>query len=74
MTRCMSIMQNECRRLLQELLHAAALQTSNISAAFQSGAGALKLICVSALPCQAPLNMLIGPHDSPGLEWCNARE
>ncbi|CAL5223746.1 g6307 [Coccomyxa viridis] len=31
--------QNECRRLLQELLHAAALQNSNISAAFQSGAG-----------------------------------
>ena len=35
--------QNECRRLLQELLHAAALQTSNISAAFQSGAG--KVTC-----------------------------
>ena len=31
--------QNECRRLLQELLHSAALQTSNISAAYQSGSG-----------------------------------
>ena len=37
--RLVSGLQNECRRLLQELLHAAALQTSNISAAFQSGAG-----------------------------------
>jgi hypothetical protein len=46
---CVSIMQNECRRLLQELLHSAALQTSNISAAFQSGAGAPKIIFVSAL-------------------------
>ena len=33
------LVQNECRRLLQELLHAPALQNSNISAAFQSGAG-----------------------------------
>ena len=70
MTRCMSIMQNECRRLLQELLHAAALQTSNLSAAYQSGAGALKVICVSPLHCQAPLGVLIWPHDSPELEWC----
>ena len=33
------MLQTECRRLLQELLHAAALQNSNISAAFKSGSG-----------------------------------
>lgn len=44
-------MQIECRRLLQELLHSAALQNSNISDAFKSGSGAfLPLMTLDLLP------------------------